>query len=288
MEELKVFDALKQLSKCKQREVVLPMMKKRAIVSQLLVNDDLTLKTSLVSPDLYEKEITKLVYKHIEFVDEKKPPFEDFVKHLTHIDRIVCIWGILNSSYSTIENQTIICPHCSNQFVEDIKYDDTLNEDTITLWQEELPYYEHTSLYKVDFNEENLDIESIEFIMKIPVIKRRIDLMNLIGIDAIKSNFQQLGSTFTQVEDVTLITNKIIFKLKDSEEKQELNSLQEIHAVFLNYIPHDIFKGILRNFEKTYGKYVPSFKKYYTCSKCEKDFEQEFNPELQLYQTFFL
>ena len=283
-----VFNALSALAKSKKREIVLPLLRKRAIVTQLLVGDDVALRTSIVSPDLYETEISKLVYNHLEFIEEgtKKPPFEQFLRELSLIDRQVAIWGILNSSYGVVGSDLEIkCPYCGNTFVDTITYDEIFQEDTITLWSESNDFLHDRYEVVEPVNIEN--IKEIIFVLRIPVVQDRISLMNLLGLDIVKENFQQLGTAFTDRDNLTLITAKLCVNVNGVIH--ELTHMQDIHMAYSSYIPHYLAKEALNKYNEKYGKYVPNFRKPYVCAKetCKKEFDYVVDPEISLYQAFF-
>ena len=279
-----VFSALDNLSKAKRHELILPLLKKRCYVTQLLVGDDVSLRTTLASPDLYEREITQLVYNHLEYIDEDKPSFNNFLKKLSHIDRQVLIWGILKTSYNVLgEKESIKCPHCETTFTDKVTYDEVFQDDTITLWAEPQDFL----LDRVETIETvALDnISEMKFYTKIPVIQDRINMMGLLGYETVKENFKSYGSFFTDSENLSVITDKIQVTLNNNPV--DITTMQEIHITYTQYIPHAISKKIQESYDKKYNKYAPFFRKPYTCGKCKKEFDYVVDPEINLYQTFF-
>ena len=286
-DQANVFSALTQLANSKRHEFIMPLINQRIVATQLLVGDDIQLRTSLVSPDLYEREITKLVYNHIEFIDEqiKKPDFETFLRTITHIDRQSAVWAIVNASYDTLGSQTLVCPNCKYKFEDNITYDELIQPGTLTAWQETTPVSQFTIDHIETVDTEQID--SIKFKLYIPVIQKRIDLMNFIGIDKINHNFEQTKSLFSDSENMTLITALIELKFKTGQT-QSITSMQEIHMVYKSYIPQGISKNVLTTFDDKLGKYANRFYKPYKCSKCSYDFDYSVDPEKTLYENFFI
>ena len=63
---------LEQIKSVRKTEVFLPIARMGALVTPLLVGDDLALKTSMMSPVNYEKEMVRLLFKHSKFLSHSK------------------------------------------------------------------------------------------------------------------------------------------------------------------------------------------------------------------------
>ena len=118
-------NVLSKISAIKKTEVILPVALKNAIVTPLTVGDDLTLKSSVLSPSSLDMDLIKLIYDHSEFIkpeiDEEpevreepvddenekpktkkakkeiktpkfyQPKFDEFLSQISHIDKLMLI-----------------------------------------------------------------------------------------------------------------------------------------------------------------------------------------------------
>ena len=133
---------LRQLANIKKRQVLLPISKIRAMVTPLTVRDDLTLRSIVSSPDIYDRELSRLLYHHCELIDieeeeNRKLSFTEFCDRIADIDRKVLIWGLHEITYNEIGKQTIICDECGNEFTDTIKSEEVLHPDFVKFWDNE-------------------------------------------------------------------------------------------------------------------------------------------------------
>ena len=174
-----ILNVLSQISGVKKTEVVLPIAHKQAIVKPLTVGDDVTLKSSVLSPANLDMELTKLIYKHTEFIKPQiedevveeepdpeappkrgrpkkqepkiyKPSFNDFVSEISHIDKLMLMWGIYKATFDTFGDRTLICSKCKTEYKENVDLDDLIQEDSITLMEDEkLPFTEYEEIITI-------------------------------------------------------------------------------------------------------------------------------------------
>src|SRR6056297_2291706 len=200
---------LESLSKIKTREVFCPINKVRAMTSPLMTMDDFSLKTSIVSVDLYDEELTKIVWRHTYFPElEEQVSFQDFMSNFSYIDRQPLIWGIYASSYSSLGKRDITCSHCESVMQDyEIFAEDLIQEDTFQLWEEESPFTEfrinHEELIHSD------DIHKIEVSIKFPTIIYHINVLKLLSPEKLKDHFDKLGALSSKGEQAACIFDTI-------------------------------------------------------------------------------
>lgn len=279
--------ALEQLNKVKQREVPCPIIKSRALTTGLMTIDDLALKTTIAAPDMYDLELTKLIYKHTSFPDiEEKLSLKTFMESLSYVDRKLLIWGIFASTYNTLGKITVTCPYCNKEFVDDIKADDILQPDSITNWDKDQPFNEY--IYKFEYICDLENLYKIEFDTSLPTISQHIAVIQLIPSDKLRENFNKFGSIFSQAEDVTSAIRQMrVYKSKDDINPDYYITTRDIHQVVCNFFPLDISDFILTKYGEEFDKYVPVFKKPFKCSDCGNDFDYIADPEVSLFRQFF-
>lgn len=279
--------ALEQLAKVKQREVPCPIIKSRALTTALMTIDDLALKTIIASPDLYEQELTKLIYRHTTFPDlEKSLTYSGFIENISYIDRKLLIWGIFASTYNTLGNVNIKCPYCNNEFTDEIKAEELLQADSVTPWDKDQPFNEY--IYQFEYVCNLTNLYKIVFDTSLPTVAQHIAIMNLISADKLKENYNKFGGIFSQAEDVTRVLRSIkVYKSENDLEPDHYITMNDIHKIVTSFFPITISDYVLEQYSKEFDKYIPVFKKPYKCSDCGNEFDYIADPEMSLFRQFF-
>lgn len=279
--------ALDKLSKIKQREVACPIVKARALTTALMTIDDMTLKTTIASPDIYDVELTKLVHRHTSFPDlPNSLNFNQFMDNISYIDRKMLIWGIFASTYNSLGNIDITCPYCNSTFNDEIKADELIHEDSVTVWDKPAPFNEY--VYSFDYICNIDGLYKLTFEASLPTINQHLAVMRLMPPDKLKDNFNKFGSIFSRVEDITAILRSIkVYKTEDDANPERFITPREIHKVVTNSLTMDISDFILEKYGQEFDKFVPIFKKPYKCKDCGNDFDYVADPEASLFRQFF-
>lgn len=281
------FSILEALSKVKQREVPCPIIKQNALTTSLMTIDDLTLKTTIASPDTYDLELTKLVYNHVSFPNlENKPTFTEFTNNISNIDRKALIWGIFASTYGTLGKVNIKCPYCDNEFIDEIKADDLIQPDTFTIWDKSVTFNEYVKTFEYICNLDS--IYKIEFDISLPSIHHQLNVIKLLTPARLKDNFNKVGNIFSKTEELTLIIRqiKIYSKPDDPTVTERFILPKDIYRVISN-LPLQISDFVLDNYNSEFSKFEPQFKKPFVCAQCNNEFDYISDPEISLFRQFF-
>jgi hypothetical protein len=281
------FEKLDKYRKLRQRMIVLPILGVEAVTTPLTVGDDLTLRTMVVTPELYDQEITKLIYSHIEFPSlPKRPTFSEFLERLSAFDRSYALWGIFICTYETFGVQHIKCPKCNEEWDNEIKIEELIQPDFVNkIWKNDLPFIQYTYNIDIDLNSE--DISKIRFVTCIPTIKKRLDVLKTINSEIIKRNMDRYGGIFSRVDEISLITKSIEVHSPDGSNPEIIEGITNITRALNQYIPEQITKKALEIYNGEHDKYVPEFKKQYGCNVCGHEFNFYVNMEMSLFQQFF-
>lgn len=288
MLNVEAFNNLKKLSSVRQKEVHCPLIKTRAITSPLKVADDLSIKSAIVSPDLYDLNISKMIYGNITFPDLKNElSFEEFINNVSYIDRQILLWGILFSSYKTLGKQQITCSECGNNFEDEVTLESVIQNDSITLWDHEQSFKEYN--YQIEEKVENVDtINRIVFNTGIPTIADHLEILRLIPTEKLKENFEKFNSLTTKSEDLTTVTRSIyVYKTEDDDSPDIFSTVQDVHHVIHAYLLMDFCENVFSKYNDQFSKYLPIFKKPYVCSKCNKNFNFNVDMEVALLRHYF-
>lgn len=281
-----VFSRLEKFKQIRRRQVFCPVAKHRALVSPLTVADDLSLRTMITSPDIYDRELSRLIFEHCEFPDlADRPKYENFIEAMSHFDKKILIWGIFDSTYKTLGEQDLACPKCSEEFKDEVLAKDLIDEDTIKrLWTKPVPFQQDSIDYTYNVGEEDLD--KIVFSLSIPTIKRHLDMLKLLDATVIKSNMNNFGTLMSKTEELSLITNKAQIFFDKENPPDTLTTTREIHKLIGDYIALDSTKAIVDVFNEEYGKLDPEFKKVLTCPSCGHNFDFKVDVEVALFKSF--
>lgn len=275
----------------KQREIFCPVNKQRVLTTPLTVGDDLSLRTMIVSPEVYDRELASLIFKHVKFVDSpEQVSFDTFTKTFSTFDRQLLLYGIYATTYAKISEDEVTCDNCSNTFKDVIKPDEIIDAEFCTVWDKDESFLKYTKDIEIVINDgvENT-INSLVFITKIPTIENRFGVFNLVSAKKMKDNFEKTGQILTRAEDLCLITKeiKIVSNLAGKADIDHIDTLQEISIAINKFITPDVIDTVISEYNLEFSKYNPKFKKKYTCTRCGHNFEIPVNIEASLFRSFF-
>jgi len=149
-----ILTKLQQFKEIRKRQVFCPVANHRVMVTPLTVADDISLRTMVSSPDIYERDLLKLIYAHAEFPDissDDKPSFEVFTSNFSNFDKKVLIWGIYDSTYGKLGTQQLTCPECKTKFKETIFIKQLVDEETIkSMWDHEEAFTTYEEVTEVE------------------------------------------------------------------------------------------------------------------------------------------
>lgn len=279
-------DVALSIQKIKKFEMAMPIIKKMGLVTPLLVGDDLALKSTISSPQSYDREMTQLIYKHLEVIEEdnnRKPgTYEEFIKNLSNIDKICLIYAIYKVTYETFGKRKVKCTKagCDREFEVDFVADDLIHDDTFTPWEEEQPFNEYTYDIAIPY-----DDFTYTFGTRLPSIKDHNSVLNFISTEDIQLHIQKIGNLFALPEQMALLTRYIkIKKTGQADSEVMTNNLQEILVTFNSAIPKKIQDRFFREYNAKFNKYNPKFYKIIQCPVCGETEERVVNIELEFFR----
>jgi len=288
MSKTSLLSRLEKSKSIRSRQIFCPVANLRAMVTPLTVNDDLTLKTMVSSPDLYDKELAILIYNHTDFPDltGEKLSFDQFIETLSDFDKKSILWGIFDATYRTLGNTNITCPKCKNKWESEILSKDLVSADTIKAqWDKELPFNDYSISIDIPVGME--DLIKFTFNISIPTIKKHLDVLKLISVDEMKDNFNKFNSIVSKPEELCLITKNIeIFGDDENTPEEVINNVFEIHSIVKNFITLDVVNELVDSFDTEFSNYNPSFKKDLQCKNCGHSFDMPVDIEVALFRSF--
>lgn len=274
------------ISNIKKQEVPLPIAKKSAVVGPLRVGDDLSLRSSLVSPVNYDRDLTRLLYNHTEIIEAEGKPFvkenfEYFCATTSNIDKICLMWGLYKTTYETLGKRLIKCDkeNCKTEFKEEILLDSLIQEDTFLPWEEDQPFHEFTFPIKVPY-------EGFIYLFnsRLPSIRDNNRLLSNISIEALQNTFQTIGALFSRAEQIALLVKSISIKPPKQDNAIETENLQEMLIALNNHVPHIVSEEFFKQYRNKFDKYYPKFYTMITCPECSQQIKFEVDLEIEFFR----
>jgi hypothetical protein len=214
-----VLGKLKSFNNIRQKQVTLPVAKARAVTSPLTVRDDLSLRTMVVSPDVYDRILSELMYRHTEFLDmvlpdgtqfkfNEKPTFDQFQSMVSEFDKKSLLWGIYASTYETFGKQDITCPSCQDKWEDVVTAEQIVAPDSFQIWAEDEPFTKYVFPVDIELTD-NPEISKFRFNTYVPSIKDHLGVLRLVTSEKMKDNFDKFGKILSSSEELSLITKSI-------------------------------------------------------------------------------
>lgn len=275
------------IHKIKKQEIILPIARMHAVVFALTVGDDLSLRSSLVGPGNYDKEIIKLIYDHTEFVTTDNSPkinYEKFLASVSNIDKICLLWALYKSTYETLGEREVACPKpgCDTKIRSKINLSELIQNDTFTPWEIDTPFYDY--VYPIQINYEGW-IYTID--LRLQSIRDNNRMLSMLSTQDLQKNMSASGALFSKSQLLGLMTKRIGIKQNDDSEIST-NELHEIMDAYDNYIPLVISDEIISKYNEHFTKYVPKFYKMLKCDSCGHEFKYEVDIESEFFRRSIL
>lgn len=269
----------------RKTEVILPIARKNAVVTPLLLGEHHVLKTAVLSPQNYDRELLKCLYKHTMFVEkdedgtfinEYKPKYDEFINIISNHDKIMLLWACYHSTYGDLGLREITCPKCGEKNQYKITLEELLQPDSLHIWEsDDIPFYNYN--YPVTVPYENYEYI---FEMYIPNALKYNQVLSLIPIDKIKANLES-NVILTGSEELAMMVKSIAIK-KDGTEIAKSNNLQEILMTLDSALPSTVSEEVEEKYKKRFIQYFPKFYTKLSCGACKNvtdhhiDIETEF------------
>ena len=272
----------------KKTEVVLPIARKSALVTPFLLGEHEVLKTAILSPQNYDRELIKTLHKHQVLIEkddegsmtnEVKLNYDDFVSKISNIDKVMLLWACYRSTYDNIGVRKVKCPKCETESKYKITLDELIQHDSMLVWEDDtIPFYEYNYSIEVEY-----DIYKYVFTSRIPTIKRYNQILGMIPMEKIKENLES-NNVLSRSEELAMLTSQIIIQ-KGDEEIAKTNSIQEILVFYNTALPSSVSEEFQFQYNERFEKYLP---KLYTMLSCaEPNCGNEIRYDVDIETEFF-
>lgn len=281
-------DTITRLKGLKKTQTILPIIKKNAEVSCLMVGDEVGLRSSYTSPVLYDRELISLLNEYTVIAEEegnKKLSYIDFCSQLSNIDKISLIWALYKSTYEVLDSKRkITCPEesCKAKHEYEVILEDLIHEDTYTFWEEPESFTTYGHPLEIIWAE-----NKFEFLSKLPTIQDNNNLISRLSVKSIQQNLEKISSIFTEAQSMALVTKAIRITLEDGTQV-ETDNPQEILMACQTAIPAKVSEGFFKQYGKKFDKYNPNFYLNVECKSCGNNFKHDIDLELEFFRRSLL
>jgi len=282
---------LKNYQKIRSQTVFCPIIRKEIIISPLTVGDDIHIRTMVVSPERYDDELSKMIFDHMEVPGTESLNFDDFVENVSQFDKKYLLWGIFSATYAKITDVDVTCPSCKKDFKTTIMADDLIQDDTMTVWEEDVPFQQ----FSIETDFAISDSVNLRFHMSIPSINKHLSTLKSISADKMRENFDKFNAIMSKSDELMLITShaELIETIPAKEEGGEpiveidiIESQLDLHSLFDVYVPLEAEELLVDAYNKYFEKYNPVFKNECKCEHCGHGFDFPVDIEMALFKRF--
>jgi len=274
------FSKLQNYQKMNSRMTICPIVKQKVMVSGLTVGDDINIRTMIGNPDVYDQELSTIMFNHTTFPDfPTQPTYDDFVANIAHSDRKMILWAIYAATYKTIKGAVIQCPECSTSIEKNIDVENLMKEDTVQVWQEDKPFssYEYTFEYKLN--------DSLKLVLHLilPSIGDHLKLLKTISLDEMKSNFERFESILSKTDELLLMIRQI--DIVDDDGTDTITDISDIKVCIDRFIPFNSQEAITESYNEKFSKYDPKFN--YSCDCTNEDCNHKISFDIDIETMLF-
>jgi len=275
------FSKLEKQQTVRSKMTVCPIIKQKVLVSPLTVGDDLHIRTMVAIPELYDSELSLMVFNHSKFTDlETQPTYDDFTRNISHTDRKMILWAIYVATYAKIKDAQISCPKCHEQFKQTIDVDKLMTDKTVSVWQEDKVFTEYSIKDEFRLDENTV----INFYLKLPTIADHLSLLSGLSSDMMQQNFDRFETILSRTDELLLSVAKA--EITDDDGTDTFETIDDLRVMFDRYIPIDAQESISDKYDKTFDKYNPKFTHFCDCPKCKHSFDFNIDIETILFKRF--
>lgn len=288
-------DAASKLKGIRKTETVLPIARVKGLVNQLVVGDDLSLRTAATSPVNFDKELVSLLFEHTLIIDpngqELSPSRFEFNSQISNIDKLSLLWALYKSTYNVLaKEREITCTNneCKYKFKDDIYLDEILHEDTFTIWDIRdtdgnfVPFHQYIFPIEEDFED-----YKIRFDLRLPSIQDNNNMLGMLSIDKIQENLEKGNDVLTKYQQLALVSKSITLTDPSGTQKTT-DSTGDILEFFKTTVPLGMSNDIMRKYSEHFDIYFPNFYKTINCPQCGTQIKYEVNLEVEFFRKAIL
>ncbi|MFA7129458.1 MAG: hypothetical protein WC136_09835 [Sphaerochaeta sp.] len=252
-------------------EVDLPILRTSCEITPLTGSEDLTLKTLRASGSTFVRNFNKLIYDHTKFKNIEFESFEDFQNNLTPPDKSMLVFGLLDSTFKTLPEKVITCPHCKKSDTYHFHPSDIVHSDTFTKeWT-----------HPMDYTVSSEVSPGVTLFYGMPTEKDKLSIIDSKSNGQLRKNLEDEDDILNNVDVVGMYIKKI--EIRKGKEVITLTDKKEEIIPLLNDCPFELKLKIIEDETiSQFTDYVPNYYLNIVCKDglCAKEFKWDnINPE---------
>lgn len=261
-------EATAALTKLRNLEVELPLLKTKAVVSPLMNIDDAQLKSLYSTGSTFLQTFNRILYHHTQFVDIEFGSFEDFQEHLNPADKSMLVYALLTCSFTELSEKEFKCPKCKDSFIK-------------ALIPSEMYAY-HSQPKKWQFKDDFLNYSKtikvtpwLEIDYKMPTEMDKLKMMDNFSEEELRKNYSETGTIMNNLASLSFHIREVRIKPENGEVITLTDQVRDIYP-WLGTIPIDLKTKVIKTNEiKTFEPFMPTFEYNLECDKCSNGFKWE-------------
>ncbi len=232
-------------------EVITPQTNHSFTLRSLNVQEEETLKGSLVTPQKIAEHLNKCLFASVVQKPKTINTLDEFHKRVTLKDRDALLYGLYHITYEDIRNYEIGCSSCGHKFPVKVKASETFN----------ITPYEGKDIIKERIRVELPGSPGVTAILKQPTLFDELSNM--------KSLMSRPGSTLELITE-TLIIEAFEQNVEEQVEPVIYNERVDVIDAYLT-LPAKDKREIYKQYSESFGKYGIELKMKNYCPSCSKE-----------------
>jgi len=259
---MQAMEATAALTKLRNIEVELPLLKTKAIVTPLMNIDDAQLKSLYSTGATFLTTFNRILFEHVTFSDIKFESFDDFQMHLNPADKSLLVYALLTCSFTELAEKEFTCPNCNKTYVKALDPSSMYKVDAQPKkWQFKEDFLTYSKTVKIN------DWLQIDY--KMPNELDKLKLVALFNEQEMKDNVQDNGGILNNMAMLALYIREVRIK-GENEEPIILNDIMTEIYPWLNSTPIDLKTKIIKTNEtKLFDPFMPKFEYKLVCDHCK-------------------
>ena len=244
-------------------EVITPQTKQSFTLRSLSVQEEESLKGSLVTPTKIAEHLNNCLFTSLVSKPEEIKDLDSFLRNVTLKDRDALLYGLYHVTYEEIRNYQVRCTACANDYTVTVQASSTFNFNA----------YPGNKVIS-DKKKVELPISKGVFVtVKQPTLFDEVTALTNLG--------SRPGSTIELITE-TLIIDRFEQDVPEKKEPIVYSDRVDILDAYLS-LPARDKRVIYRTYEEAFGNYGVELKMQSNCNSCGN----QDNYDIDLVESFF-
>jgi len=252
--------------------VITPHTLKEFTIRSLTVQEEETLKASMLTPSKLAEHLNKVIFTCIVKKPDSIKTFDDFLNNLTIKDRDALMYGLYHVTYKDIHNYDVTCTSCDT--TNSVKVD-FLKSFKAQFWASDKP---EDSILKKEIP---VKFEIARDITAIIVQPKLIDEQNVLKETAFASE------TARDLNLELLVIKRFEIDRKEAKTPDTIEDRNNISKGY-KQLPVTDRKMIDTAYAENFGKYGVAIKTIVKCQKCGEENDVSIDLVKQFFRSIYI